>query len=336
MGSEWVSTTDNRKNKMRQQKEIMLVDYSNLLYRVHFANPNLATSDGRPTSVVHGVLKSILSLGKKFPDSSLVFCCDSMGTSWRRTMCPYYKAQRKIENSPDRAIVLGQIPTVTNILEKYGFRFLMVPGFEADDIIAVLSSSMKIRNIVRILSSDKDFYQLIDTNVIVLRPLPPNVKSNKVRVMKSSDVENEFGIPASDWAKFRALMGDPSDNIKPLPGIGPKKALLMLKDGVDPSIANISDLPKGVLKKYPVLFDRWTLVREAYILSNLREHQSFSRSSSMGVALGKVCKQFLKDPLREILSPEVREDRIDKILEILSDYELEEIIASRNRFWQMR
>ncbi len=318
-------------------KEVLLIDYSNLMYRVHYTHRSLTTSDGVPTGVLHGVLQSVLSLHKKYPDSKMVFCCDTNTKSWRKEISASYKATRKVQNNPDREVVATQIPTLNNLLALMGFRFVMVPGFEADDIIASLSFGFWLGKDykVRILSGDKDFFQLINPpHIELLRP-----KDQQIKVIKPKDVEREHGVKVEDWVKFRALMGDPSDNIKPIKGVGPKKAQQLLADGVDPTLERFLDQPKKVQRKHPELLAVWPAIREAFKLSNLRDHYAFLEPSAKKSFAGVFrieCEKALKHPQRALsFDKKESEKRLDKVVEILAAYELDHMLARRHEFFQI-
>src|SRR5882724_337960 len=193
--------------------EVILIDLKNVAYRLHYGNMSLETSDGRPTSVLHGVLMAILSLHRKRPDATMVFCNDSP-TNWRKEFAPgMYKANRIV--TEDTKKVNYQVPILEDQLRKLGFRVVRVDGFEADDLIGILAHAMSTHHYalprtkqalkcVSIFSNDKDFFQLVTGRVQVLRPM----KDNKIQSIKTgNDVYRDYFVYPDAWVKYRALSG---------------------------------------------------------------------------------------------------------------------------------
>lgn len=317
-------------------KEILLIDFNNMVYRVHYTHMTLTTQDGRPTGVLHGVLQSVLSLGRKYPSSTMVFCVDSRN-SWRKEMCPTYKAHRKNANNSERNIASEQIPIVLNLLTLMGFPCLQFDKMEADDIIGYLANKLgQKRWKVRVLSNDKDFFQLLSLpyDIEVVRP-----HDSKFQVVREDDVEKEFGIEPSRWAEFRALSGDASDNIKAIPGVGPKKALKMLQAGVSPKThIKFSTHSNKVKRAFGSIEEYWPAVRVAYQLSKLGELSvsKFKTAPKWLTDFEDGCKMFLQSPGVQKWDADETRERAEEVVSILSDYELESIIARRNEFWQIR
>lgn len=220
---------------LTSKKTICLVDVMNLVYRSHFAFRNLTSEGGESTGILFGVLRALLTLRKTF-GSHIIFCWDNGLPSitppkvlnWRRRISMTYKATRQKATSPEEtASVWSQCEELRYVTHALGYPQLGVPGLEADDVIGLTAGALSKQKLC-IYSGDRDFYQLLNTNVTQLRPRPG--KSDEEVTAES--VYKEYGFGPSAFADYLALGGDKSDNIKTLRGFGPKTASLLVSSGV--------------------------------------------------------------------------------------------------------
>jgi 5'-3' exonuclease len=181
--------------------------------------------------------------------------------TWRTDAYPEYKANRS--PSPDRDIAISQLPELKGLLRKLRIEQYMVTGLEADDLIGILSRQFPERHVF-ILSKDSDMMQLVRAGVTVLWPK----SGGGVSFVNKLEVRQIEGVNPKQIPSLKALKGDKTDNIKVLPGIGPKKAVLMLSDGLDPRFA-WNDLPKNVRAKYSKYEPLWTKVRAARLVAKI-------------------------------------------------------------------
>jgi DNA polymerase I len=199
----------------------LLIDGFNLAYRCFFAVPELARSDGFPTNAVHGWVKSIWRLSdQEKPDGILVFF-DLGGSRDRLALHPEYKAQRPDMPDPLRL----QFPVLKELTRAMGLAGIEQDGVESDDLLASEAVSLAgAGSEVLIVSSDKDFAQLVGDRIRIM--LPPPTANPKLgwRTMDAAGVREKFGVPPSQIADYLALVGDTSDNIPGLAGVGPKTA----------------------------------------------------------------------------------------------------------------
>ena len=199
----------------------LLVDGFNLAYRCFFAIPELTRSDGFPTNALHGWVKSLWRLSdQEKPDGTVVFF-DLGGAQDRLLLLPEYKAQR--EEMPEA--LSRQIPVIKELTRAMGLGGIEVDGVESDDLLASHAWALAQKgDQVLIVSSDKDFAQMVGERIKIM--LPPPTANPKLgwRVMDSSYVVEKFGVPPSQIAEFLALVGDTSDNIPGITGVGPKTA----------------------------------------------------------------------------------------------------------------
>ncbi len=219
----------------------LLIDGFNLAYRCFFAVPELTRSDGFPTNALHGWVKSIWKLqDQEHPEATLVFF-DLGGAQDRLALLPEYKAQR--EEMPEA--LERQIPMIKALTRAMGLVGVEQEGVESDDLLASQACALAGGgHDVMIVSSDKDFAQIVSERIKIM--LPPSSANPKLgwRMLNAAGVEEKFGVPPAQIADYLALIGDTSDNIKGLDGVGPKTASTWLKEfgGVEGVIANAAQL----------------------------------------------------------------------------------------------
>ena len=220
------------------QAPLVLVDGSSYLYRAFHALPPLMTSAGLPTGAVKGVLNMLRSLRKQYPDSVITVIFDAKGPTFRDELFVEYKAQRP--PMPDDLRV--QIEPLHDCVKALGFPFLCVEGVEADDVIGTLAySSTLAESPVVISTGDKDMAQLVNDHVSLV-----NTMYNTT--LDIDGVAEKFGIGPELIIDYLALMGDKSDNIPGVPGVGEKTALGLLvglgdMDAIYNNIDQVATLP---------------------------------------------------------------------------------------------
>lgn len=205
----------------------LLVDGFNLAYRCFFAIPELTRSDGFPTNALHGWVKSLWKLAdQEKPEGILVFF-DLGGAQDRLALHPGYKAQR--EEMPEA--LEKQLPYVRSLTRAMGFVGIEQEGVESDDLLAAEAVAMaQAGHDVLIVSSDKDFAQIVSEHIRIL--LPPPTANPKLgwQIRDIAGVKEKFGVPPEQIADYLALVGDTSDNIPGINGVGPKTAAKWLAE----------------------------------------------------------------------------------------------------------
>ena len=194
-----------------------MIDGANAIYRAFFAIPNLRAPDGTPTNAAYGFVTMLAKVLREEHPTHVAFAADPPGGSFRSEIFPEYKAGR--DKQPED--LTAQLPLVAELCEAFGVSRLEVPGFEADDVIASLVAKAPEGAEVCIVSTDKDLMQLVGPGVELL-------DSGKGRRIDASAVEERFGVPPSKLLDLRALVGDPSDNIPGVKGIGEKGAAKLI------------------------------------------------------------------------------------------------------------
>ena len=219
------------------QLPLILVDGSSYLYRAFHALPPLITSKGQPTGAVKGVLNMLRSLIKTYPNSPIAVVFDAKGPTFRDELFAEYKAQRP--PMPDD--LRSQIEPLHASVKALGLPLLCIEGVEADDVIGTLARQAADQGQAVIISTgDKDMAQLVCPNVSLV-----NTMTNTF--MDEAGVKEKYGIGPELIIDFLALMGDKSDNIPGVPGIGEKTALALLQgigsmDALYANLDKIADL----------------------------------------------------------------------------------------------
>ncbi|WP_309498555.1 DNA polymerase I [Sulfurovum sp.] len=202
-------------------KTITIIDTFGFFFRSYFALPPLRNSDGFPTGLLTGFINLVDSLHRDHSTDYLVFALDAKGRTFRNDLYAEYKAHR--EAPPEDLI--KQLPIAIEWIEQMGFANLSREGFEADDVIATVTKFAKQKDIkVRIVSHDKDLYQLIDDGVVVM------YDSVKRKEVDEEACVEKFGVNPKDFINFQALLGDSSDNVPGVKGIGQKGASKLINE----------------------------------------------------------------------------------------------------------
>lgn len=216
------------------QLPLILVDGSSYLYRAFHALPPLITSKGQPTGAIKGVLNMLRSLIKAYPGSPIAVVFDAKGDTFRDELFAEYKAQRP--PMPDD--LRSQIEPLHACVKALGLPLLCIEGVEADDVIGTLARQAAAQGQAVIISTgDKDMAQLVCPNVSLV-----NTMTNTF--MNEAGVKEKYGIGSELIIDFLALMGDKSDNIPGVPGVGEKTALALLQGigSMDDLYANLDKI----------------------------------------------------------------------------------------------
>lgn len=211
--------------------KLLLVDGSALLHRAYHAYPPLKTKTGEIVGAVYGVASILISALEQEKPSHVMVAWDLPKPTFRHVKYVGYKAQRPKAD----AEMVEQIPLVKEVIEAMGIVQIEQEGYEADDIIGTLSCAAESRFQnpessgsveVVILTGDQDTMQLVSDHVRVLTPAKG---ANPPVLYGSDEVWNKYGVHPEQIVDYKALIGDPSDNIPGVAGIGPKGAANLIK-----------------------------------------------------------------------------------------------------------
>lgn len=219
----------------KEQPPFILVDGSYYLFRTYHALPKtMQNSQGLVTNAIRGTLNALLKLMRRYHPTHMAVCFDTKSPTFRHTMSEEYKANR-----PKMDVELAeQIPYIHSLVVALGIPLLRIEGAEADDIIGTLAHrAVAEGHHVVISTGDKDMMQLINDCVIL-------EDSFTGKVTDSAGVVEKFGINPNQMIDFLTLMGDSSDGIKGVPGIGKKTAKDLLNEygNIDNILKNVANI----------------------------------------------------------------------------------------------
>lgn len=208
------------------KKRLVIIDGKSVFYRGYYAMPNLSTKDGTPTGGVYGFAVMALEVIRKLKPDYVAVAWDKPKTNIRKRLelYPKYKAGRK----PAPADFYDQIPILHELLDAFGWPLYELDDYEADDILGTLAAQAKEQNIETLLvTSDMDVLQLVNshTHAYLLK-----TGLSKIELYNPDNFVEKYGLQPSQFLDLKALMGDSSDNIPGVPGIGPKTAIELLKE----------------------------------------------------------------------------------------------------------
>ncbi|OGZ69347.1 MAG: hypothetical protein A3D44_02715 [Candidatus Staskawiczbacteria bacterium RIFCSPHIGHO2_02_FULL_42_22] len=198
---------------MENEKRLIIIDSSSLLYRAFHALPPLTNSKGQPTGAVYGFLLILFKAIKDVQANYVVACFDTKKPTFRHEQFVDYKAHR----APTPDGIISQFPVIKEVLGAMNIPLFEKEGFEADDLIATIAKKYADSAKVFIVSGDLDNLQLVDENIQVYTPgksIKETILYDKARVVE------RFGVTPEQMNDFKALTGDNSDNVPGVPGIG--------------------------------------------------------------------------------------------------------------------
>lgn len=205
------------------KKKLLLIDTFNFLHRAYHALPKTFTDEhGSPTNAVYGVTSMLINVFNQLQPNYAVAAMDSRKPTFRVEDFTGYKAHRK----PMEDDLAVQIPKVLEILTAFGIKQVTVDGYEADDIIGTVAEDLKEEVDIVVVSNDRDLWQLVDEGVTIMMPS----KGNVVEWISPDEVIKRMDITPDHIVDYKALRGDPSDNIPGVRGVGDKTATKLIKE----------------------------------------------------------------------------------------------------------
>ncbi|MDO8706515.1 MAG: DNA polymerase I [Sulfuricaulis sp.] len=221
-----------------QAAPLILVDGSSYLYRAFHAMPAFTNSRGEPTGAVYGVVNMLRRLMTDYDTEYMAVVFDAKGKTFRDDIYPEYKAHRP--PMPDE--LSTQIEPIHDIIRALGLPLIQVQGVEADDVIGTLARAAAAAGRATVISTgDKDMAQLVDGHIRL-------VDTMKDAVYDRAAVVAKFGVTPEQIVDYLALVGDTSDNIPGVPGVGPKTAAKWLQQygSLDAVVTHAAEIPGKV------------------------------------------------------------------------------------------
>lgn len=233
-------------------EKLFLIDAMATIYRAYFAmiSHPLTNKEGKNTSAVYGFLNSIVKILDEENPDHIAVCFDTEAPTFRHKEFPQYKAQRQ-EIPTDMPWQIGK---VKEVVKAMNIPLIELDGYEADDVIGTLVKQAEKENVTSyMVTPDKDFMQLVSDKTFLYKPTR-NIYGNKisdVEIVDEKGVKNKFGVTPDKVIDVLGLMGDASDNIPGVKGIGEKTAMALIQEygSIENIYKNIEKISKAKLKE---------------------------------------------------------------------------------------
>lgn len=213
---------------------LFLMDGSAFVYRGFYANKSLQRSDGFPTNALYVVTRILLRILREEQPQHFAFVLDGRGKNFRHDLFPLYKANR--DATPEDLV--RQIEPIQRMVQALGLHLEVSEGCEADDCIASLAKRYAEERPVVIIGADKDLRQCLGPNVWLWDPA-----AKEEKLLSEKDFTSETGLAPQQWPDVQAIIGDTSDNIPGVPGVGPKTAEKIFAD-----FSSLEDIRDGLAR----------------------------------------------------------------------------------------
>ncbi len=242
-----------------RKPSLFLLDGMAMVYRAFFAlqQARMTTREGQPTGAVFGFASSLLRIIEAYSPEYLAVAFDSREKTFRHDRYEAYKANRP---APPEDLI-SQLGEITGLIGAFGIPIVIMPGFEADDLLGTAARKFESTCQVYIVTPDKDMAQLVHDGVRILKP---GKKQNDFELMGPKEITEQFGVPPEQFIDLLTLTGDTSDNIPGAKGIGPKTASGLLEkygslEGIYSHLDAISPKTRNSLEEFREMMP---LVRE--------------------------------------------------------------------------
>ena len=249
-----------KKTFIFDKEPVYIMDGNAFIFRGYFANSKMTRSDSFPTGAMYIVGRILLKILREELPKYFIFVLDGQGPHFRHELFPEYKAQRP--SAPEE--LKAQFAPIKRMLEQFGIKVEVSCACEADDCIASLAKRYSKERPVVIIGMDKDLRQCLNNNVIMWDPA-----TKEEKILTEQDFKDNTGLHPNQWADVQALIGDASDNIPGVRGIGEKTAMKLFQDfpNLESIRDNYEDLPLPVKKKMEGNLDIMFLYRKLTTLN---------------------------------------------------------------------
>lgn len=289
---------------------LLLIDANSLIHRAFHALPPLTAKDGSPAGALYGLARMLARILAEEGPEYAAACFDRPEPTFRKEEFAEYKAHR-----PETAQELvSQLIAAHDLFRAMGIRVFDKPGFEADDCIATLAARFSGKEDLRtvILTGDRDTLQLVRGEQVVVKA--PRKGVSDAVTYDENKVREEYGLSPEQVVDYKALAGDPSDNIKGVPGVGPKSAKVLLSKYVsvedilahddDPATAKVLAHKDEALRSKRLVILRTDAPLEAGTLEDLAVREDEEERATYFTSLG--FKSLTVAAVRSIAAEEAR------------------------------
>lgn len=260
-------------------KKIVLIDGHSIVNRAFFGIPDLTNSEGLHTNAIYGFLNIMLKILDEEAPTHLIVAFDRSEPTFRHQMYDAYKGTRK----PMADELRQQIPVLKEVLHAMGVMTVEQAGIEADDILGTLARQSESMGMsVRIISGDRDLLQLATEKTMIRIPKTRQGKTT-VEDYYAADVKEAYGVTPSEFIDVKALMGDASDNIPGVPGIGEKTAAKLIADygSIENTYAHLEEIKPNRAKN--ALTDHYDMAEMSKVLATIKTDADLSVSADDAV-----------------------------------------------------
>lgn len=285
----------NNNYAKKDPPKIFLIDGNAYIHRAYHALPPLTTFSGLPINAVYGFIRMLFKILKNLKPEYLCICFDSSKPTFRHQIFKEYKSTRK-ELEEDLKI---QFPLVHDFVEQSGISYLIIDGYEADDVICSLAKKYEKDYKIVIISGDKDILQIVNENIIVYN-------EHKNIWYDEEKVKQKYGVPPKLLVDYFVLIGDKIDNISGIEGIGPKTASMLISKygSIDDVIKNFDKVEFN--KKDKILSSKEELYKNKELLklvSNIEALKKFDIENIKLFSLNfdKIKKFLIKYDMKSII-----------------------------------
>ncbi len=284
----------------------ILLDGNSFCYRAFYAIRDLRTSKGEPTNAIYGVIVMLEKIVKHIKPDGVAVTFDLKGPTHRHEKFDQYKIHR----APMPGDLVSQMPKIKEVIEAMNIPIFEKEGYEADDIIATLATHLEKKgHEVFIVTGDKDMMQLVTKKVKVVNPQKDNL------VYDAAEVTKKFGVGPDKVVEILALMGDASDNIPGVPGIGEKTATTLVTE-----FGSVENLLKN-LNKFDALSKRYPRVFTDKLKENLQKHKEDAvLSKDLATVMRDVPIDFDVEGMR------IQEPNQKKLTDLYQQYEFRTLL----------
>jgi len=226
-------------------KKFLIIDLFNLIHRAYHALPKeFSDKEGNPTNAIYGVSSMLINVLQQVTPNYVVAVADTAVPTFRHVDFTGYKAHRR----PMEDMLSSQIPKIMDIVKAFGVKAISSDGYEADDLVGTLAVRYQDNCQAILLSNDRDLWQLVSPKISVMLP---STKGDKVEWIGEKEVVAKLGVTPLQVPDYKGLVGDPSDNIPGVHGVGAKSAGGLIKDfnSVERIYKNLDKIVSETLRK---------------------------------------------------------------------------------------